>query len=311
MTPVTETIPQRVQSAMQTLAQRRALREVLDELCAQGSTALVLKGHALSQWLYSASQQRATADVDLLLPGRTEVDNIIEALGARGYEKLDDSFPGDMVCFEIACRGPVRDGQQVEIDLHWRLSNLPMFAFCFDFPELLRGSVALPALHPHARGLGPVHALLHACMHRVQNMPGGNHDDPKWVQDIELLSAFFTAEHWQRFTALAVQRRLSAVCLDAMLKVDGAPRAVVLELRSAAARQGLEVGHMHRWAYVQWQCWRAIPTFRQRLRWLRQRMWPDAEYLRHRHGRGHRTPVLRLLRMVSGLRRSWGGDRSA
>lgn len=309
-------VSESIRTAMQTLAQRRVLREVLDELAARNTPVLVLKGHALSQWLYPATEQRPTADVDVLLPTRPSANGLMAWLAARGFADVEATSSGDMVCFEATCCGPERQGRQVELDLHWRLSTLPMFAFKFEFAELMAASIALPELHPHARGLSPVHALLHACMHRAQNKPGGNHDEPRWLRDIELLIGYLSPAQWQQFLALAVERKLAAVCRDALevagaIANPGAPQAVMQALQSAAAQQGLDMRHMHRWDYVQWQCWRAIPTLRQRLRWLRQRLWPAREYLRHRHG-GTATEseiALRGVRIMAGLRRATGRTR--
>lgn len=305
-------IPDRVQSAMQTLAQRRVLREVLEELAARGTPVLVLKGHALAQWLYPANELRTTADIDLLLPGKPHVDGLIAWLQVRDFIRLDGVFAGDMVCFESACGGPHAEGSPVELDLHWRLSTVPVFAFKFEFEELMAASIALPTLHPHARGLGPVHALLHACMHRAQNMLRGNQDEARWLRDIELLGAFFTPSHWDEWLSLAVSHRLAAVCLDGVQAAGTnaaihVPGPILAQLRTAAEGQGLEMRHMHRWAYVQWQCWRAIPTLGMRLRWLRQRLWPAPRYLRHRHGaNAHSSIALRGARLAAGVRRIRG-----
>ncbi len=302
-------------TAMQTLAQRRVLREVLGELAARDTPVLVLKGHALSQWLYPSSEQRQTADVDLLMPAKPHVDGLMAWLAARGFTKVESTFPGDMVCSELACCGPQLGGRNVELDLHWRLSTLPVFAFRFDFAELMAGSQALPELHPHARGLGPVHALLHACMHRVQNMPDGIHDEAKWLRDIELLIAALDEAQWRRLATLAVERKLAAVCRDGLIAAGArgatrAPQWVMQALAGAASTQGMNVARMQRWSYVQWQCWRAIPTLRQRLRWLRQRIWPTFQYLRHRHGAvAHSKIGMRSVRIVSGLRQAAGRGR--
>ena len=136
---------------------------------------------------------------------------------------------------ELGC-GPLRGGRNVELDLHWRLSTLPVFAFRFDFAELMAASQPLPGLHPHARGLGPAHALLHACMHRVQNMPDGSHDDSKWLRDIELLIAALEQADGDG-TTLAIERMLAAVC-HASLVAAGAPVPPVRNARAAAAAQG-------------------------------------------------------------------------
>lgn len=308
------TASEAIRTAMQTLAQRRVLREVLDELDARAAPVLILKGHALSQWLYPAAEQRPTADVDVLLANQPSVNGLMAWLTARGFAAVDATSAGDMVCFETTCCGPERQGKRVELDLHWRLSTMPLFAFKFEFAELMDASIALPALHPRARSLGPVHALLHACMHRAQNMPGGNHDEPRWLRDIELLIGYFTSAQWQQFLALAVERKLAAVCLEAIEAAgttatpnSSAPKPVIQALRSAAAGQGMNMAHMHRWTYVQWQCWRAIPAMRQRLRWLRQRLWPTLQYLRHRHGAVARSQfALRGARIVAGVRRAAG-----
>jgi hypothetical protein len=85
-----------------------------------------------------------------------------------------------------------------DIDLHWRLNSSPLVARLFSHPELFARSVALPVLHPEARRLCNVDALLFAAVHRELHIGRPTHihlngvahpviDSLSWLMDIHLL----------------------------------------------------------------------------------------------------------------------------
>ena len=149
-------------------------RNVLNNMDAAGLPGLLLKGSALAYWAYPEPHLRACNDVDLLLPSREAAEGLADRLCAAGFERSDSS--GDLVAYELMCRHRISEEWQLEIDIHWRLANSPLFSDAFTFDELMAESIALPRLAPNARGLGPVHALLHACLHRALNLSIGVDD---------------------------------------------------------------------------------------------------------------------------------------
>ncbi len=293
--------------AAQHMFREHQCRLILAEIAAAGVPVLLLKGSALAYRIYPSAHLRECSDIDLLLPSRQAVACAVAILGTLGYAPRDAAAPGDLVAFEVTC---VRSGTEragLEIDLHWQLSSTPAFAFRYAWAELDASAIALPALAPDARGLAPVPAYLHACMHRVQNMAGGIGDRLKWLYDLHLLGQHFGTDDWQALADQAGARGLAGTCLaglDAAARCFGgiAPGSVRRDLATAARGETLDPHRMHRWLYIQRMNFLAFPTCAQRMRWLRQRLLPDQAYLRARHGD---AGLLRLLlrRLRAGIGR--------
>ena len=199
-------------SMMQEVESRRLLALMSDA----GISGLLLKGSAVAYWAYTAPHLRACSDVDLLLPSRQAAEALASRLCAAGagYERSNTS--GELVAYELMCRRQISDALKLEVDIHWRLANSPLFADAFTFDELMAESIALPRLGPDARGLGLVHACIHACVHRALNLSIGVDDKLKWLYDLEVFMALFTPADWQRTVDLSVRKGLAGVVLNAL-----------------------------------------------------------------------------------------------
>lgn len=269
-------------------------RKVLGVLAEEGVPGLLLKGSALAHWAYPEPHLRACSDVDLLLPSREAAEKLASRLCAAGYERSGTS--GELVAYELMCRRRISDEWAVEVDVHWRLANSPLFADAFTFDELMAESIALPQLGPHARGLGLVHACVHACMHRALNLSIGIDDKLKWLYDLEVLMALFTPADWQRLTALSVSKRLAGIVLNALETTSTTfacelPSEVTLILRQAEMGEPLDVRSLSDWHYMQRKTFEAMPTMSLRLHWLWQRVFPSGDYLSYLYGSEHQNYV--------------------
>lgn len=161
--------------------QRRAVAEVLD--LADDVPLLFFKGAALAYTVYESPADRMRLDWDLLVePFR--VRDAERALLSAGFRK-DLKKPGRIRVRQHSYRRDTGDGE-CAIDLHDGVFNAPALAERIAFAELHAGSVALPALHPAARGTGGADALVLACLHRLAHHPG--EDRLVWDCDIRLLT---------------------------------------------------------------------------------------------------------------------------
>jgi hypothetical protein len=294
--------------AAQSLLREHQCRSILKNLHQADLPVLLLKGSALGYWAYPSAALRECADIDLLLRSREDVNRALPILAELGYPLRDKISPGDLVSFEATCVGERAQSHGLEIDLHWRLSSTPVFAFRFDWNELLASSLPLPRLAPEARGLGPVHAYLHACMHRVQNMAMGLDDVLKWQFDLHVLGRQFRPEDWQELVSLSALRGLSGTCLSGMRAAEQrfgrhAAEFVLPALSEAERQESMDVDRMDGWFYIQTMCWRALPSNRARFRWLKQRLFPNRAYLRMRHGDDGSQAGRILKRMRAAIRR--------
>ena len=178
----------------------------------------------------------------MLVATREAADLLARRLCESGYELFQPS--GDLVALEMMLRREVAPGVWVEIDLHCRVINSPLFSERFTFDELMAESIALPRLGANARGLGPAHAFIHACMHWAATLAVGADDRLKWLYDIPAVANVFTATDWQRLQQLAVERGLAGVCLgmiEAAQATFGAdfvavPDDLIAALREAARK---------------------------------------------------------------------------
>ena len=279
---------QGVLSSMLIESETRHLLSVMDQAAIPG---LLLKGQAIAQWAYPDPSLRASGDIDVLVATRDAADQLAHRLCESGYELFQPS--GDLVALEMMLRREVAPGVWVEIDLHCRVINSPLFSGRFTFDELMAESIALPRLGANARGLGPAHAFIHACMHWAATLAVGAEIRLKWLYDIPAFAKVFTKTDWQHLQQLAVERGLAGVCLgmiEAAQATFGAdfvavPADLTTALREAARHESLDVTRLRDWRYMQLQAFLAQPTARLRARYLWQRLWPSRDYMAYLYGR--------------------------
>jgi hypothetical protein len=279
----------------------RVLAAVSDVLAKTGARALVFKGAAVARLAYAESWQRRRADADLLI--RREdwqmVDRGLQAaIGPRLQIAIDPDAMGQW---------QYRDRQSgLLLDVHWRLFEPAPLAGLVSFADLDHDSVPLPGL-AGLRAPGLTHALWIALIH-----PVAHHDaaaDPVWDDDIRRLAARMTADEWDRFVALCERTGTCTICAAGLegagvevaaarrdrLRVAGERTADLLRAgpRSAIAR------HV---AFL-----RAMPGWAARVRELRRRLFPPADYMRALYGVPGSSRVLPLYvrRIAAGLAGSW------
>lgn len=266
---------------------------LVEALEAAGLRVLVLKGTALGAWLYSAPHLRAGGDLDLLFASRQDAESAALILAAHGYP---DGHAQGGLAYEMLRKPASGASYALELDIHWRLLNAPVFAERLPFEALWAGSIPIPALSPRVRGLGPVHALLHAAMNRAVNLYVGTGEVLKCLYDVHLLSALFDEAGWERVVRLAEETGLCGVlhaALGASQRLLGTQvsHAVHAALLRRIPEEGLDPERLGDWAYMQRRSIEALPG-RQRLRWLWGRLVPDTDYLRSVHGADVPLPAL-------------------
>lgn len=273
----------------QALIREHHCRVILARLDKAGVPALLLKGSALAYWAYTSPYLRECSDIDLLLRSRTDADRVVAILDELKFDLREKALPGDLVCFEMTCVGTEPANSGLEVDLHWRLSSAPLFAFRFDWDELVASAISLHALGECALGIAATPAFMHACMHRVQNMAIGHADTLKWLYDLRVLGERFSSDDWDDLTRMAIERGLAGTCLQGIQAAEScfgeiAPAEVRLALAAAVRSEVMVVGRMDGWWYIQRMNLLAIPGIYQRLRWIRQRLIPARAYRQTRYG---------------------------
>ncbi len=282
-------------------------RRILEYLAEANLPVLLLKGSALAYWAYDQPYLRPCVDIDLLFVSRGDAEKAMGALGKFGYTPVSRAPPGDLIYYELGCSRAV-SGTRVWADMHWNIGGTPLFADRFSIDELFASSIPLPKLAPTARAIRPVHAYLHNCTHRALELHHGTGDRLKWHYDLHLLAQKLPADDWDQLAALCEQRTLAGPCLDAMeasaaLFKTPLLSSVVGRLTQASRSEKLDMRRMHGWKYMEYQTFRALPTWKQRLRWFKQRLLPDSVYLDDMYGgrwSGYGRYLYKVLRKFMG-----------
>jgi hypothetical protein len=185
-------------AAMWELRHQQVLTGLLAALAGRGIRPLLFKGTALAYDLYANPVWRLRADTDLLVAA-VDLAGTREVLLEHGFAR-DLDAGGEVVTQQEGWTHLAGDGSRHAIDLHRRVASGALDLFTW--AELFAASRALPRLGAGAFGLGPVHALLLACLHRAKHAHSPYYSDGVghlggdrliWLCDIHLLAAVLGA----------------------------------------------------------------------------------------------------------------------
>jgi hypothetical protein len=271
-----------------TIVREREVRRVLSALADHRVTPLLLKGAHLAFALYPSPDRRPRLDTDLLIK---ECDR---AIVRRCLERLDyvpgATVTGDVAFAQFQVWRIDESGARHTIDVHWRIANPKAFAERLTHDELLRDAVPISRLGSNAFGPSHVHALLLACLHRTAHH--GTSTRLVWLYDIHLLASQLSDSAWIDLADLARDRGVAAVVasgLEAAAAKIGTvtPDAIVNRLRADAANTDADVlaflsgsqSQMH----VAVSDWKRIRSWRARVRFAREHLFPAPGYMRDRY----------------------------
>lgn len=296
------------------LADRNELAGVLDALATGGIEVLILKGGALAHTLYPEPWLRPRGDTDLLVRPEQRAA-VFEELARRGYRRAE-SAGGEVASSETSF---AKAGAARPLDVHWRVNNSPLLSPLFRFGELRARAQPLPALGPHALGLGLVEAVLLAAIHRATHhrMPvyvgerARRGDRLIWLHDLHLLLPQLDGTQADELAQRATDGRVAGLCLEALTATQAAfGTTVPLRLREALERAAAR--HEPSMAFLRGGRrrllvaeLRAVPGWRERARWLREHVAPPPDYMLRKYGTQRRwlLPALYVRRAFGWLAR--------
>jgi hypothetical protein len=221
---------------------------------------------------------------------------------------------GELISYQDSYTKEFEGSGRHTIDLHRRINNSELLSHLFSYAELRARACALPKLCNGALAVGPVHALLLACLHPathkyspyfVDEVPhyGGNR--LIWHYDVHLLAQSFTPAQWHDFVDRAVAKGLCAISLAGLERAAACYGTHFPEVvRRALARTGepvavyLKAGRLRQ----SWIDFSAIPGVADRLRFARELLFPSPAYMRAKYAR---SPDVWLSRLY--VRRAAGG----
>lgn len=290
---------------------QRELMVVLDTLAEAGIEHLLLKGAGLAYWLYPEPYLRSRCDTDLLVPARKSAERLWQLLQGRGYQRAV-TVVGEWVSNELAYSRPGLLGVTHTLDVHWRLSNMQRFARVQGFAELAAEAVPLPGLGRHARGLGAVHSLLHAAMHRIGHLADGSANRLIWLWDLHLLAQSLDRGQWDQLLALAQGTGQCGVCRDGLHRAaecfgTALPEGLLAALERAAGMEGFHPRQVRTRLGVEVSNLKSLGSWSARLALVKEHLFPHPEYLLAKYQTSNRgwLPLLYLRRIWEGIPKLW------
>ena len=297
----------RAQAAKE-LLRRKEVVSVLDALAAEGIYPLLLKGTALAYSFYGSPASRPRVDTDLLIQ-RSQIDRARRVMARCGYT-TPTFCDGDLLFCQFPLKKTDAFGLTHAFDFHWKISTQSMFAEILSEEELAPAAVAVPALGPHARAVGPVHALFLACIHPV--MHHRNTDSLIWIYDVHLIASGLSDAELERFAELAIDKRVAAICAERLALARSRfrtrlPERVVARLGEPRALEPSEVylRPSRRWHHELLSNLRGLGRSSERARLLREVLVPSPRYMLDSYGFGAigyvLLPALYVHRVMNGV----------
>ncbi|MGH9147702.1 MAG: nucleotidyltransferase family protein [Vicinamibacterales bacterium] len=306
---VRELLAERVRiDAVEELLRRREIIAVLDALAAKGVSPILFKGTPLAYEVYEAPHLRPRCDTDFLIP-RAHVEATRRVLESVGYSSTVYCGGELLFCqFEVQKRDEF--GIDHALDVHWKISTQSVFADVLTYEELDAQARPIPALGPHARGAGLLHALLLACLHPV--MHHRNDERLIWMYDAHVLASRLSRTEFDQFVALATSKRVLAICAHVLAAARARfntclPEPIAQRLKDAPDDEPTAVYLLHdrRWHHELSSNLRGLRRWRDRVRLLREVLFPAPSYMQRTYGLAPGslgTFLLPMLYLHRGLR---------
>jgi hypothetical protein len=288
---------------------QRDLQTVTNALAADGVQALVVKGTALAYTCYPQAWLRPRVDTDLLVR-LEDVTAAARVLDRVGYTRSNATNTGSLVSHQISFERRDASGATHVLDLHWKLVNPQIVADALPFDALWSTSRTAPRLGRTVRVPGTVASIAIACLHRLAHHQG--HDRLVWLYDIHLLARTCSRREWEQLREFARAHKLAGLCVDGLRAARDAfgfevPADVEAALDEASAGEPSRI-------YLERQVTksdvlvsdlRSLPSWRARLRLLREHVLPPAAFIQERYQTRTRMllPALYLHRLITGASR--------
>ena len=147
-------------------------------------------------------------------------------------------------------------------------------------------------------------ALLLACAHRSGHH--ADHDRWIWLYDVHLLCEALDAAEWESLVNVARRRELGGLCRETLRAAQSLFDTALNEnaLRALADDTGGLEYLTATGRAAQWRVDAASLPLIARARWFREHLFPDADYMRERYGKGSLwLPFLYIYRAAAGLRK--------
>lgn len=289
------------------LSQEHELRTALSLLTEAKLPFLLMKGTPLSYTHYPQSYLRTRCDTDILFASKKQAEQAWQHLKEIGYQR-PNAVSGEFVSHEFSCYKKSNKSAGFALDVHWKLSNTQRFARSFDFDELFASGTTVTTLGEDIKALGPFHALLLACMHRIAHKPEKMENRLIWLYDIHLLGRQFSEQQWQEFVTMAKAKALCGICLDGLQQTieifeTVVPKSVIDQLTAGSKYENYSSAMGESRITMELANLKALPGWKERIGLVKETVFPDANYMLKKYNTQHKFLLLYLYikRAVGGM----------
>jgi hypothetical protein len=302
---VAELKQQTLHRAATEMAQALETQHLLSALDQEGIQPILLKGKALAYTLYPKPYLREHCDTDLLIRVK-DIEKVFQLLEEKDYQyhRVDD-----LLTRQISFSKNGAANVPNVLDVHWRISNRPLFQDTLTYVELREHSVNVPELGENAITPNPVYSLLFACMHRGAEGTIGANESLLWLYDIHLMLNAMTEAELALFIKLAREKQICAICENAIVSScnwfhSAVPAWVHNELQAQKTPEPTERLLIAGAPRYQPRDLISVKGFRKKLGRIREAIFPPAAYLLRNEGSERRAllPALYFQRVLQSLR---------
>jgi hypothetical protein len=279
------------------MVRSRELSRVLSGLRNSGVEPLVIKGAALAHSHYRAPHLRPRYDTDLLVR-KDDLQRACRTLVDMGFQRVN-SVSREAVRTQWTFERRLEGGVMEYIDLHWAISNRPLFAGMMSFDELREDAIRLrladsvnevrSTTADEVTAIAPstVHALLLACIHQIAHHNGWG--KLIWLYDVRLLTNRLSNLERERFVDLAARKKISSLCREVLLRaaIVGCSADVPYWFNNVEKRAEPSATYLDgvgtRWRSLLLDL-RAVTGFGAKVGLVAGHAFPDSAYMRRAYG---------------------------
>jgi len=274
------------------------LEHVLSHLTQEGVPAILLKGAALTEVVYSNVAVRPMGDLDLLVR-RKDVDSALQVLMALGYQPATlELCAGYFITYRNHVQLIIPEEEKAPVEIHWSLFGPSYYYHAVSMDWFWQTALPVHVGGVTAWVLGSEAQLLHLCAHILQH--GGLRKARLiWLYDLAEVVAFYREQiHWDLVLACAQGYHLVLAVREVLNELSQGwkapiPAPVLEQLRALRASRNEErafarLTTAHRPVQNFWANLGAIRGWRARLGFIRCVALPSANYMQYRYRIPHR-----------------------
>ncbi len=245
---------------------------------------VLLKGEVCARLLYPEYPDRPMGDMDVLVQA-CDLKVIDKTLKGIGYNRLAAN-QGSLVMPQQSYQLALSGNLVSVIDVHTALFNRPAMRALLDYTQLRQSGFQPKGLPDGIIVPSPAHLLIHAILHLL-----GHHGDDQrliWLLDIQLMVNKLDKSDEDFLTGYSHRCRLSATLLHVLENAhtvfpfgNTAILDVLRQQSKAEDSAALDPVQLARNTPLQQALddWRALKRPSTKLIWLRQHIFPRAEYM--------------------------------